>query len=121
MSPPEHNKTIALLYSLLGVFFSLPILASPWIIAKNVDGYPSPRRNSQVLIAIVVFCVVLLLALLFIFAAVGLFKRKPWGRRLALVSCVLLLPLCPPIATYAWWFMHSEGGKQMYRANSLEG
>jgi hypothetical protein len=120
MSPPDHNKTVALIYILLGMFFTLPILASPWIIAKNVDSYPSLRRGGQVLIAVVVFCVVLLLALLFILAAIGLFRRKTWGRRLALISSVLLLPLCPPIAVYAWWFLHSEGGKKLYGANSSE-
>jgi O-antigen/teichoic acid export membrane protein len=115
MSPPDHNKTLAIIYSLLGIFFTLPILASPWILAKNVDSYPSPRRDEQIIIAVVVFCVVLTLALLFLATALSLYRRRPSGRKLALVSSVLLLPLLPPAALYTWYFMHSEGAKQMYR------
>jgi glucan phosphoethanolaminetransferase (alkaline phosphatase superfamily) len=114
MSPSDHNKTLAIIYSLLGGFFTLPVFASPWIIAKNVDRFPSARREGQVLIATIVFCIVLLLALLFLLIAFNLYRRKTWGRKLALVASVVLLPLCPPIAIYTWWFMHSDGGKQMY-------
>lgn len=119
MSPSDHNKTLVVIYSLLGGFFTLPIVASPWIIAKNVDRYPSPRRNDQVLIAVVVFCVVLFLAALFVFTAVSLYRRWRGGRKLALISAVFLLPLLPPAAAYTWWFMHSEGGKRMYGANDV--
>lgn len=114
MTSADHNKTLAIIYSLLGGFFILPLLASPWILAKNVDSYPSPRRDDQILIAVIVFCVVLTLALLFLATAISLYKRRPFGRKLALVSSVLLLPLLPPAAAYTWWFMHSEGGKRMY-------
>lgn len=117
MSPQDHNKTLALIYSLLGGFFTLPLLASPWIIAKNVDRYPSPRRDDQVLIAVVVFCVVLFLAALFVSTAISLYRRRHGGRKLALVSAVCLLPLLPPAAAYTWWFIHSEGGKRMYGAS----
>jgi O-antigen/teichoic acid export membrane protein len=119
MSPPDHNKSLVVIYSLLGSFFALPIFASPWIIAKNVDKYPSPRRDSQVFIAVVVFCVVLLLATLFLSTAISLYQRWRRGRKLALVSAVLLLPLLPPAAVYTWWFMHSEGGKRMYGADDV--
>jgi hypothetical protein len=114
MSPQDHNKTLVLVHSLIGGFFTLPLIASPWIIAKNVDRYPSPRRDSQVIIAVVAFCVVLFLASIFLSTAVGLYRRKAWGRKLALVSSVLLL-VWPPAAVYTWWFIHSEGGKQLYK------
>jgi ABC-type sulfate transport system permease component len=114
MSPQDHNKTLALIYILLGVFFTLPLIASPWIIAKNVDRYASTRRDGQMLIAVVVFCVVLFLAVLFVSTAISLHRKRRGGRKLALVSAVLLLPLLPPAAVYTWWFMHSEGGKRMY-------
>jgi MFS family permease len=114
MSPADHNKTLVILYSLLGGFFTLPLIASPWIIAKNVDRYPSPRRDGQVIIAVVVFCIVLFLALLFLSTALTMYKRKRLGRKLALVSSVVLFLLCLPIAAYTWWFMHSEEAKKMY-------
>lgn len=66
------------------------------------------------IIAAIVFCVVLFLAILFIATALSMYRRRPVGRTLALVSSVVLLPLLPPAAAYTWWFMHSEGGKQLY-------
>jgi chromate transport protein ChrA len=114
MSPADHNKTLVIIYLLLGGFFTLPLMASPWILAKNVDQYPSPRRGEQILIAVLIAAVVLTLATLFWSTALGLYRRRSWGRRVALVSSVVFFPLCPPIAGYTWWFMHSEGGKQLY-------
>jgi hypothetical protein len=114
MSPQDHNKTLVVIHSLVGGFFALPLLAAPWIIAKNVDSYPSPRREGQVIIAVVAVCVVLFVALLFLSTAVGLYKRRLWGRKLAFVSSVFLL-VWPPAAAYTWWFIHSEDGKQLYK------
>jgi hypothetical protein len=113
MSPLDHNKALVIIYSLLGGFFILPILASPLIIAKNVDSYPSSRRGGQVLIDIMAFCVVLSLALLFCSIAYGLYRKRSWGRKLALISVVLLL-LYPPLATYVWWVLHLENLKRLY-------
>jgi len=114
MSPEDHNKTLVVIHSLVGGFFTLPLIAAPWVIAKNVDSYPSPRREGQIIIAAVAVSVVLLLALMFLSTAVGLYRRKLWGRRLAFISSVLLL-VWPPAAAYTWWFIHTEGGKQLYR------
>jgi hypothetical protein len=114
MSPQDHNKTLVVIHSLVGGFFTLPLIASPWIIAKNVDSYPSTRREGQVIIALIAFCVVLFLALTFLLTAIGLYRRKLWGRKLAFVSSVLLL-VWPPAAAYTWWFIHSEEGKQIYK------
>jgi O-antigen/teichoic acid export membrane protein len=100
MTPRDHNKTLAIIYLLLGGFFTLPLIASPWIIAKNIDQYPSPRRSDQVLLAILISAVILILAALFWSTALGLYRRQSWGRKLALISSVVLFPLCPPIAGY---------------------
>lgn len=114
MSPEDHNRTLVVIHSLVGGFFALPLIAAPWVIAKNVDSYSSPRREGQIIIAIVAVSVVLLLALIFLSTAVGLYRRKQWGRRLAFVSSVLLL-VWPPAAAYTWWFIHTESGKQLYK------
>src|SRR5947209_2238438 len=103
MSPSDHNKTLVIIYLFLGGFFTLPLIASPWIIAKNVDQYPSPRRDSQIIIAIIAFCVLFFLALLFLSTAISLYRRKRWGRKLALISSVILFLLGPPVAAYTWW------------------
>jgi hypothetical protein len=113
MTTSDHNKTLVLIHSLVGGFFTLPLIASPWIILKNVDSYPSPRRDGQIIIAIVAVSVVLFLALIFLSTAVGLYRHRAWGRKLAFVTSVLML-VWPPAAAYIWWFIHSEGGKRMY-------
>ncbi len=114
MSPENHNRTLVVIHSLVGGFFVLPLIAAPWIIAKNVDSYPSPRREEQIIIAVVAVCFVLFVALVFLSTAVGLYKRKLWGRKLAFVTSVLLL-VWPPAAAYTWWFIHTEAGKQLYK------
>lgn len=114
MTTLDHNKTLVIIYSLLGGFFTIPILASPWIIATSVDRFPSPRREGQIIVAASSFCLVLFIALLFYSTAAALYRRKPSGRKLGMVVAVLLLPFCPPIAGYTWWFLHSEGGKRLY-------
>jgi hypothetical protein len=57
---------------------------------------------------------VLLLALIFPATGYCLYKRKPVGRRFALISAVVLLPLFWPLGVYTWWFLHSESGRKMY-------
>jgi hypothetical protein len=57
---------------------------------------------------------VLPMALLFISTAATLYRKRRLGRKLGIVSAVLLFPFCPPVAAYTWWFLHSEGGKQLY-------
>jgi cytochrome bd-type quinol oxidase subunit 1 len=108
MSPQDHNKTLVLLYSALGGFFTLGLIAAPWIIANNV------RQPKQVPTAIVVFGLVFLMALLFWSTAIAMYRRKPFGRKLALIAAVASFPLGGYVSVYTWWFMHSEGAKQMY-------
>jgi|SRR2546423_1535761 len=94
MTPRDHSKTIAIAYSIIGVPLALLILASPLIIAKNVDEFPSPRRNEQILISAVIFCIVFLMTILLLSTAYGLFRRKSWARVTALIISSLII----------WWF-----------------
>jgi hypothetical protein len=108
MSPRDHNKTLAILHSAIGAFYTLGLVASPWIIAQNF------RRQEQIPTAVLIFGVVFLLALLFWSTAIAIRQRKPWGRRLALISVFATLPIFGLVGIYTWWFMHSAGAKQMY-------
>jgi ABC-type Fe3+ transport system permease subunit len=119
MSPQDHNKTVIVLFTLIAVFPTLLLCASPWIISKNVSDIPSPRRDEQVLIASIVTGIFILLVLLLWGVVVGLYRRKLWGRRLALFSCIPLLFYCPPVAAYTWWFFHSDGGKRLYGISTM--
>lgn len=108
MSPQDHNKTLVILHSAIGLFFTIGLLSSPWIIAYNV------KHRDQIPIMIVVLGIVFLMSLLFWSTAIGMYRRKPVGRKLALIAAVVALPIIWPLGVYTWWFMHSEGAKQMY-------
>jgi hypothetical protein len=111
MSPQDHNKTLVILHSALGSFFTIGLIASPWIIAQNF------RRPDKALFAALVFGVVFLIAVLFWSTAIAMYRRKPIGRKLSLIATVLTIPIVWPVGVYTWWFMHSDGGKRMYGVN----
>lgn len=108
MTPQDHNKTLVILLSAISVLWTLVLLASPWIVEQTF------RHQDQIPTAVLVFGFVSLMALLFWSTAITMHRRKPVGRKLALISAaVALLPFWP-LGVYIWWFMHSEGAKQMY-------
>lgn len=114
MRPRDHNKTIALAHAFFGVYFLLPFLAAPWVLAKNIDAYPSPRRSDQIAIAVSVSAVLITFGTFFLSIAYGLWQRRHWARRLVLCAAVVEIFVFAPLAVYSWWFMHSEGGRQLY-------
>jgi protein-S-isoprenylcysteine O-methyltransferase Ste14 len=114
MTARDHNKTIALVNAFLGVYFLLPFLPAPWILAKNIDAYPSPRRADQIMIALVVSAVLIFFSALFLSTAYGLSRRRRWARRLALVAACVQLFIMPPLAIYTWWFMHGSAARAIY-------
>jgi hypothetical protein len=116
MRPRDHNKTLAVLNAVIGSYCVLPLLASPWILAKNVDAYPSPRRADQITIAVVVSTLLVVFGALFLSTAYGLWRKRRWVRRVALASAFVQLFVFPFVAVYTWWFLHSEGGRELYPA-----
>jgi hypothetical protein len=108
MSTQDHNKTLVLLYSAIGGFYTLGLVASPWIIAQNF------RRPGKAPQAVVIFGIVFLLAFLFISAAILMYRRRPMGRTLALIGTPFSLFGFWPVAIYTWWFMHSKGARSLY-------
>lgn len=114
MKPRDHNKTLAILNAILGSYCVLPLLASPWILAKNVDAYPSPRRADQITIAMIVCTALVVLGALFLSTAYGLLRRRRWVRSVSFAAAFVQLFVFPFLAVYLWWFMHSEGGRKLY-------
>ena len=104
MSTKDHNETLAGIHLAIGVFLVLGVFVSPWVIGH--------RRQIETIVLIAV--VLLPAALLMISAAFTIHRKKPVGRKLALWSVVVLFVIFWPAAVYSWWFMHSEGAKQMY-------
>jgi hypothetical protein len=110
MSTQDHNKTLVMLHSAIGAFYTCGLIASPWIIAQNFS------RPGQIPSAIAVFGIVFLLALLFLSAAILMYRRKRMGRTLALIATPFSLFGFWPVAVYTWWFMHTDGAKSVIRS-----
>lgn len=108
MTTEDHNKTLVMLHSAIGAFFTLGLIGAPWIIAKNFS------RPDKTLFAVVIFGIVFLMALLFYATAIAMYRRKPFARKLALIAAVVSFPMGGYVSVYTWWFMHSDGAKQMY-------
>ena len=108
MSPQDHNKTLVILHAAIAAFFTIGLLASPWIIAQNF------RTREQIPLAFLIFGVVFVLALLFWSTAIAMYRRKPVGRKLAMISAIAVLPIVWPVGVYSWWFIHSTGGSRLY-------
>jgi len=104
VSTKDHNETLAGIHLAIGMFLVLGLFVSPWVIGH--------RRQIETIALIAV--VLLPAALLMISAAFTIHRKKPVGRKLALWSVVVLFMIFWPAAIYSWWFMHSDGAKQMY-------
>ena len=104
MSTKDHNETLAGIHLAIGVFLVLGLFVSPWVIGH--------RRQIETIIIISV--ILLPLALLMFSTALAMHRKKPLGRKLALWSVSILFMIFWPAAIYSWWFMHSDGAKQMY-------
>lgn len=85
MSPQDHNKTLVILNGAIGMFFTLGVLASPWIISQNL------RHREKIPLAILILGIVIVMASLFWATAITMYRRKRVGRRLALISAVAVL------------------------------
>jgi hypothetical protein len=114
MTPHDHNKTLAIIYSFLGgvvaVVLCIFIVRAFKVIlntsAQHKDSFPLAEIG-----------ITILGAAFFLSIAYGLFKTKRWARISVLILTVVfvwLFPLGTAFAIYTWWFMHSEGAKTLY-------
>lgn len=109
MSTKDHNETLSGIHLAIGAFLALVLLIAPWMVARDLV-----RHKDQIPVAVIIFVIVLALTLFMVFTAIAMHKKKPLGRELALWAAPLLFMICWPVAIYSWWFMHSDGAKQMY-------
>jgi len=118
MTPQDHNKTLGIIYSFLGGLLTLAALVELVRVITLERELERIRTSTELKVVIPVG---LLLMAFLLSTAFGLLRRRRWGRVLALVSTVLfvwLVPLGTALAIYAWWFLHSEGAKQLYSKQS---
>lgn len=92
----------------VGSVFTLGLIGSPWIIARNF------RDEGMIPQAILVFGIVLLIAALMFSTAIAMRRQKPAGRRLGLIAAAVMIIIFWPAGVYSWWFFHSEGAKRLY-------
>jgi len=111
MTPQDHNKTIVIIYSVLG--FLLAGAAIVWLIRdiRRHQDWALAIYKDALMIASAVISTCLLTTVY------GMVRRKLWARILALITTIFyvwLFPLGTILAVYLWWFMHSEGAKHLY-------
>jgi drug/metabolite transporter (DMT)-like permease len=118
MSPQDHNKNLGIIYSFLGGLLTVAALVELFRVITIEKELARIRSDSSLLVLIIVG---LLLTIVLLSTAYGLFKRRPWARISSLILAGLfiwLVPLGTALAIYTWSFMFSEGGKQLYTRSS---
>lgn len=114
MTPRDHNKTVAILYAIPAWYFSFLVLLAPTVVYFNLSPPGSRSRGDQIFYTAVGCTIFFALAVPLHVASVGIRRRRRWARRLAFALMPLLIFCLPPAVPYAWWFFHSEAGKQIY-------
>jgi len=110
MTPQDHNKTLGFIYGLIGTLALVGVIVAT-ALAMRKGAFSNPPSTSP---SALYFLPIPLLQLL---VAYGVLRTKPWARILALLFSVLyvwIFPLGTLIAIYAWWFLHTTSGKQLY-------
>ena len=118
MSPQDHNKTLGIIYSFMGGLLTLAALVELFRVITIEKELTRIRSDTSLLALIIVG---LLLTIVLLSTAYGLFKRRRWARMSSLILAGLfiwLAPLGTVLAIYTWWFLQSEGAKQLYSKSS---
>jgi hypothetical protein len=114
MTARDHNKTLGIIYSFLGGILTVGALVELIRVITIEKELAKIQADSSLLTLIIIG---VLLTIILLSTAYGLFKRRCWARILTLILAglfVWLFPLGTALAVYTWWFMHSEDSKQLY-------
>lgn len=117
MTPQDHNKTLVIIYGILGGILAVAALVELVRVLTLARELERIRSSTSVQVLILVG---LILTVFVLSTAYGLHRKRPWARITALIlSCLLvwLFPLGTALAIYTWWFMHT-GAKQLYSRSS---
>lgn len=109
MSPRDHNRTLGIIYGLLGALVLTGLAVAAVLEAR--------RRPSDAAERLSWMLYVLPLPLLQLLTAYGVFTMRRWGRMIALIFSVLyvlVFPLGTLLAIYTWWVLYGESGQQLY-------
>jgi hypothetical protein len=118
MTPHDHNKTLGIIYTFLGGLLTVAALVE-LIRVITIEKELERIRSDTFLLSLII--VGLLLTIILLLTACGLFKRRNWARISSLILSGLFIwffPLGTALGIYTWWFLHSEGAKQIYSKTS---
>lgn len=118
MTPQDHNRTLGIIYGFLGGLLSAAALVELVRVITIEKELARIRSDPYVLVLIIVG---LLLTVLLLSTAYGLFRRKRWARVSSLILAGLFIwfvPLGTALAIYSWWFLQSEAARQLYSKRS---
>lgn len=109
MTPEDHNKTLSIIYGLIGILILIALTV--WVVLEA-------RRHPSDIIQRVGWGLYLLpLPLLKLLTAYGLYSRRRWARIIALMFSVLyiwIFPLGTGLAIYTWSICFSADGRRLY-------
>jgi hypothetical protein len=116
------TKTLGIIYLIVGGVLSLlPLGFFIWAAyVSDVEFEHSlnfEKLSGNGLLMMAGVFLLFLLALSVMFIGIGFLKRRRWARIPALIFCapaILSFPFGTGLAIYTWWFLHSEGGKQIF-------
>ena len=127
MTPSGHNRTLALLHLLYGVFCIALMVVAIFLVSGTIDamaraGEAVPVATFAALIVGSVFISLVLITPSFI-TGYALLKRKRWARQIGIVAGVLAgltFPFGTALCVYTLWFMFGEKGKFLYHKAAYE-
>jgi hypothetical protein len=110
MTPQDHNKTLGFIYGLIGTLALVGVVVATTLEMRKGASSDLPSTFPSALYFLPI-------PLLQFLVAYGVLRTKRWARILALLFSMLyvwIFPLGTLLAIYAWWFLHTTGGKQLY-------
>jgi len=114
MTSQDHNKTIVFIYSFFGLVLAVTAIVLLVRDLKQKDWALAIYKDALFIAATV-------LSIYLLTMVYGMVRRKRWGRVLALITAAFFIwffPVGTLLAVYIWWFMHSDGAKQLYSKSS---
>ncbi len=114
MTPQDHNKSIVLIYSFFGLALAVTGIVLLVRDLKQKDWALALYKDA-------LFIASTVLSIYLLTTVYGMVRRRRWGRVMALVTAAFFIwffPVGTLLGVYIWWFLHSDGAKQLYSRSS---
>jgi uncharacterized membrane protein (DUF2068 family) len=110
-----HNQILAVIHALHGGINFMIITIGLFVVA-SLRQEPLFDLKPEELMILIVSLIALLFSAVYLITGIGLWKRKGWARTTALILGCLFVwyPVGLGLGVYAWLFLKSEAGKQLY-------